>query len=95
MNSGYRRNIHNDKCTDGVIRWLALVVLGAVLSGCSSEAFKRMGYTLSTQYSCMESNNHRPDKGVKDLECTNPATAPGLSYDDYKKERNEILKPKE
>jgi len=93
MNSGSRGNILNGKYTNGIIRWLALVVLGAVFSGCSSEAFKRVGYNLSTAYSCMESNNHRPDKGVRDLKCTNPVTAPGLSYDDYKKERNEILKP--
>lgn len=75
------------------LRWPLLVTLLLVLcSGCSNEQFKRMAYFLSTSYSCTQSNNHKPNEGVKDLECTNPATSKAMSYEDYKNQRAKILK---
>ena len=68
---------------------IAVIMLAG---GCSSEDIKRLAYTLGGSYSCMQSNNYRPNKGVKDLECTNPVSAKQMSYEDYKKQRKETLK---
>jgi len=73
--------------------FLFLVIVSSTLAGgCSREDFTRIGYMLGTQYSCRQSNNYRPNEGVKDLECTNPVTEKGMSYEEYQKQRAELLK---
>ena len=77
----------------GKYRFLLIVLVSTALaSGCSREEFKRIGYMLGSQYSCRQSNNYRPNEGVKDLECSNPVTAKTMSYEDYQKQRAELLK---
>ena len=51
-----------------------------------------MAYTLSNSYSCIQSNNHMPNKTLKDLKCSNPVTSKEMSYEEYKKQRQQLLK---
>lgn len=79
----------------GPLRWSLLAALLLVLcSGCSSEQFKRLAYQLSTSYSCVQSNNHRPNEGVRNLQCSDPTTNKRMSYEEYKRQRDKILKQK-
>ena len=76
----------------GALCWLLLLLMLVLGSGCSSEQFKRLAYQLSTAYSCVQSNNHRPNEGVRDLQCSDPTTNKRMSYEEYKKQRDNILK---
>lgn len=76
----------------GITPLLIAAVLAVVNGGCSTEGLKELGYTLGTQYSCMQSNNHRPNEGVKDLECLNPGTGKVMSYKEYQEQRKDLLK---
>ena len=75
-----------------LLRLAVAVLVGVASSGCTMEQFKKIGYTLSTQYSCRRSNEHLPNETVKDLECTNPVMSKDKSYEEYQKERKVLLK---
>ena len=74
--------------------WLCLLVISTAITigGCSSETFKKMAYTLGTSYSCVQSNNHLPNESVKDLKCANPVMSKEMSFEEYQKQRRQLLR---
>ena len=64
---------------------LALLLIG----GCSSEQLQRFGFTLGSQYACMQRNRNLPNEAVRNADCNATDPQRQRAWETYQRERGE------
>lgn len=57
--------------------------------GCSTDQFYRFGYTVGSQYACMQRNKNLPNEAARNADCNAVDPDRQRAYDAYQRARKE------
>ena len=66
-----------------------LIAAVVLCSGCTTDQFHRFGYTMGSQYACMQRNQNLPNEAARNADCSAVDPDRQREYEAYQRARKE------